>query len=175
MQESLELIHQGHHKTNEIAVTCMDFPDNETSTFFVGTEEGGVYQANRYDRAGAKAGLNHRDSYRGHTGPVTSLDFHPLHGAVDFSDLFLTTSVDWTVKLWRAKAGNKASGGVTTMNSGPSTITPLYSFEESSDYVFDAKWHPKHPAVFGTVDGTGKFDLWNLNNDIEVSTVHAHS
>lgn len=147
----------------------MDFPDNETSTFFVGTEEGGVYQANRYDRAGAKAGLNHRDSYRGHTGPVTSLDFHPLHGAVDFSDLFLTTSVDWTVKLWRAKAGNKASGGVTMMNSGPSIIAPLYSFEESSDYVFDAKWHPKHPAVFGTVDGTGKFDLWNLNNDVEVS------
>jgi dynein intermediate chain len=147
----------------------MDFPDNETSTFFVGTEEGGVYQANRYDRAGAKAGLNHRDSYRGHTGPVTSLDFHPLHGAVDFSDLFLTTSVDWTVKLWRAKAGNKASGGVTMLNSGPSTIAPLYSFEESSDYVYDAKWHPKHPAVFGTVDGTGKFDLWNLNNDVEVS------
>ena len=168
-QESLELVHQGHNKTNEIAVTCMDFPDNETSTFFVGTEEGGVYQANRYDRAGAKAGLNHRDSYRGHTGPVTSLNFHPLHGSVDFSDLFLTTSVDWTVKLWRAKAGNKASGGVTMMNSGPSTIAPLCSFEESSDYVFDAKWHPKHPAVFGTVDGTGKFDLWNLNNDVEVS------
>jgi dynein intermediate chain len=55
------------------------------------------------------------------------------------------------------------------LNSGPSTIAPLYSFEESSDYVYDAKWHPKHPAVFGTVDGTGKFDLWNLNNDVEVS------
>jgi dynein intermediate chain len=149
----------------------MDFPDNETSTFFVGTEEGGVYQANRYDRAGAKAGLNHRDSYRGHAGPVTSLNFHPLHGSVDFSDLFLTTSVDWTVKLWRAKAGTKASGGVTMMNSGHLVINPLCSFEESSDYVYDAKWHPKHPAVFGTVDGTGKFDLWNLNDDVEVSRI----
>jgi hypothetical protein len=31
------------------------------------------------------------------------------------------------------------------------------------------KWHPTHPAVFGSVDGTGKFDLWNLNQDVEVS------
>jgi len=30
------------------------------------------------------------------------------------------------------------------------------------------KWHPAHPALFGTVDGSGKFDLWNLNADTEV-------
>jgi hypothetical protein len=35
--------------------------------------------------------------------------------------------------------------------------------------VFDVKWHPNHPAVFGSVDGNGKFDLWNLNQDFEVS------
>jgi dynein intermediate chain len=158
------LRNQNHAKSNDVAVTCMDFPDNETSTFMVGTEEGMVYQAHRYDRAGTKAGLNYRDTYRGHTGPVTSLDYHPLHGPVDFSDLFLTTSVDWTVKLWRTKASNKATGGLSN-----GTVAPIYSFEESSDYVFDAKWHPKHPAVFGTVDGTGKFDFWNLNANIEVS------
>lgn len=128
----------------------MDFPDNETGTFFVGTEEGAVYQANRYDRAGAKSGLVHRDTYRGHTGPVTAIDFHPLHGAVDFSDLFLTTSIDWTVKLWRTKAGNKVSGAVN-LGAAPSNISPLHSFEESDDYVFDAKWHPKHPALFSTL------------------------
>jgi dynein intermediate chain len=45
----------------------------------------------------------------------------------------------------------------------------LHSFEAADDYVFDVKWHPNHPAMFGTVDGSGKFDLWNLNQDIEVS------
>lgn len=160
-QETLELIHAGHNKTGEVAVTTLDFPDNETTTFWVGTEEGNVYQANRYDRAGAKAGLNQYDVYKGHAGPVMGLHFHPLIGSVDFSDLFLTSSVDWTVKLWRAKSLTKPS-------TSPHVISPLYSFDEADDYVYDVKWHPAHPALFGTVDGTGKFDLWNLNVNTEV-------
>ncbi|EGN92188.1 hypothetical protein SERLA73DRAFT_173045 [Serpula lacrymans var. lacrymans S7.3] len=163
-QETLELVHAGHNKTGEVAITTLDFPDNETTTFWVGTEEGNVYQANRYDRAGAKAGLNQYDIYKGHSGPVMGLNFHPLVGPVDFSDLFLTSSVDWTVKLWRAKSLAKPS---TTAH----TIAPIYSFDEADDYVYDVKWHPAHPAMFGTVDGSGKFDLWNLNTDTEVPTV----
>ncbi|KIM32879.1 hypothetical protein M408DRAFT_188242, partial [Serendipita vermifera MAFF 305830] len=163
-QESLELVHTGHNKTDEVAITTLDFPANETTTFWVGTEEGNVYQANRYDRAGSKAGLNQHDVYKGHAGPVMGLNFHPLAGPVDFSDLFLTCSVDWTIKLWRTKGAGKPS---TTHTS----IQPLYSFNEADDYVYDVKWHPQHPALFGSVDGTGRFDLWNLNMDTEVPTV----
>ncbi|EIE85044.1 hypothetical protein RO3G_09754 [Rhizopus delemar RA 99-880] len=151
-QDYLELLHSSHNKTDEVSVTCLGFPDNETTAFWAGTEEGNIYQANRYDRAGSKAGINQHDTYRGHHGMVTGLDFHPLHGPVDFSDLYLTSSVDWTVKLWRAK---------------PTPITPLYSFEHADDYIYDVKWSPTHPALFGTVDGTGQFDLWNLNADTE--------
>ncbi|EJF64142.1 WD40 repeat-like protein [Dichomitus squalens LYAD-421 SS1] len=163
-QETLELVHAGHNKTSEVSITSLNFPDNETTTFWVGTEEGNVYQANRYDRAGAKAGLNQYDVYKGHSGPVMGLHFHPLVGPVDFSDLFLSCSVDWTVKLWRAKSLAKPS---TAVNN----VAPLYSFDEADDYVYDVKWHPTHPALFGTVDGAGKFDLWNLNHDTEVPVV----
>lgn len=45
---------------------------------------------------------------------------------------------------------------------------PLYSFEDNSDYVYDVMWSPVHPAVFACVDGLGRVDLWNLNNDTEV-------
>jgi len=138
------LAHAGHNKTNEVAITCLDFPDNETTTFWVGTEEGNLYQANRYDRAGAKAGMNQYDSYRGHAGPVTGLHFHPLVGPTDFSDLFLSSSVDWTVKLWRAKSASKPS-------TSPQVISP--------------------PGSFGSVNGSGRFDLWNLNADTEVPVV----
>ncbi|KAJ8522741.1 hypothetical protein ONZ45_g723 [Pleurotus djamor] len=162
--ENLELVHAGHSKTGEVAITTLDFPDNETTAFWVGTEEGNVYQAHRYDRAGAKAGLNQYDVYKGHSGPVMGLHFHPLTGPVDFSDLFLTCSVDWTVKLWRAKSLAKPS-------NAPHNITPIYSFDEADDYVYDVKWHPEHPALFGMVDGSGKFDLWNLNVDTEVPVV----
>jgi dynein intermediate chain len=160
-QETLELTHSGHAKTAEVAITTLAFPDNETTTFWVGTEEGNVYQANRNDRAGAKAGLNGHDIYRGHAGPVTGLHFHPQHGPVDLSDLFLTCSVDWTVKLWRARSLAKPGTSVQA-------IPPLYSFEEADDYVYDVAWHPLHPAIFGSVDGSGRFDVWNLNADTEV-------
>jgi dynein intermediate chain len=165
-QEALPLTVPSHNKTDEVSITCLDFPDTETATFWIGTEEGSIYQANRYDRAAAKAGLSSapEDIYRGHAGPVTGIQFHPSSGSIDFSDLFLTSSVDWTVKLWRTK-GTQAK----TAEKSTAGIAPIHSFEESDDYVFDAKWHPNHPAVFGTVDGAGKFDLWNLNQDTEVS------
>ena len=138
--------HSGHNKTSEVAITTLDFPDNETTTFFVGTEEGNVYQANRYDRAGSKAGLNQYDVYRGHSGPVMGLHFHPLQGPVDFSDLLLSCSADWTVKLWRARSIAKPS-------TAANTLAPIYSFDEADDYVYDVQWHPTHPALFGTVLG----------------------
>jgi len=34
--------------------------------------------------------------------------------------------------------------------------------------VYDVQWSPIHPALFAAVDGTGRLDLWNLNNDTEV-------
>ncbi|GAA6011843.1 hypothetical protein JCM10207_004263 [Rhodosporidiobolus poonsookiae] len=197
-QETLELLHPAHSKTDEVSITALGFPLGETTTFWVGTEEGHVYPAHRYDRAGAKAGLVQNEVYRGHSGPVTALDFHPVEGTVDLSDLFLTAGVDWTVKLWRAGGSNPAasaavgngtgagagskSGGAASTSSGAGkaaaaggaglgAIPPLLSFEEADDYVYDVKWHPHHPALFGSVDGAGKFDVWNLNVDTEVPIV----
>nr|XP_018261064.1 dynein intermediate chain, cytosolic [Kwoniella dejecticola CBS 10117]OBR83222.1 dynein intermediate chain, cytosolic [Kwoniella dejecticola CBS 10117] len=163
-QETLPLTVPSHNKTDEVSITCLDFPDNETSTFWVGTEEGSIYQANRYDRASSKAGLNNEDVYRGHSAPITGIDFHPSSGSIDFSDLFLSSSVDWTVRLWRTKA-------TTNVNTSTKASSAIHSFEEADDYVFDVKWHPHHPAMFGSVDGNGKFDLWNLNQDVEVPII----
>lgn len=185
-QESLNLVHPAHTKTDEVSVTSLGFPLGETTTFWVGTEEGNVYSANRYDRAGAKAGLNQTEVYRGHSGPVTGMSFHPVEGRVDLSDLFLTCGVDWTIKLWRAGLSNasssssgnavgptansiKPSTSITSTTPGVTSISPLFSFEEADDHVYDVKWHPHHPALFGSVDGAGKLALWNLNIDTEVS------
>ncbi|KAI8850313.1 WD40-repeat-containing domain protein [Chytridium lagenaria] len=145
-QEMLDLIDGTHAKTDEVAVTTLAFPANETATFWVGTEESTIFQANRYDRAGSKAGINTQDLYKGHHGMITGLHFHPLSGPVDFSDLFLSSSVDWTVKLWRAKSSSKTSTATS--------ISPLLV--------------PSHPALFASTDGGGRFDLYDLNQEIEV-------
>lgn len=184
-QESLELIRVGgtsasSSKLDEVSITTLGFPVGETSAFWVGTEEGNIYSANRYDRAGAKAGLIPGSVWKGHEGPILGMDFHPATGAVDLSQLFLSSGVDWTIKLWRAggtgksaHSGNSSApasrNGATRNGStaGAGNIEPLLSFEEADDYVYHVKWHPHHPALFGSVDGAGKFDLWNINVDAE--------
>jgi len=154
-QEVLEL----HSKQSKpvsaaapVAVTTMTFKEGEVNSFFVGSEEGAVYQAYRH---GSRRGVNER--FEGHFGPVTGIDFHPSAGAVDFSDLFLTSSTDWTCKLWNQKA---------------QPTKPIYSFDNASgDYMYDVKWCPSHPALFATVDGTGTLDLWNLNEETEIPVI----
>ncbi|XP_067267376.1 cytoplasmic dynein 1 intermediate chain 1 isoform X2 [Chanodichthys erythropterus] len=142
-QESMELI---YNKSKPVAVTGMAFPTGDVNNYIVGSEEGTVYTASRH---GSKAGIC--EMFEGHQGPVTGISCHSAVGPVDFSHLFITSSFDWTVKLWSTKQ-NK----------------PLYSFEDNADYVYDVMWSPVHPSLFAAVDGMGRLDLWNLNNDTEV-------
>ncbi|XP_077055901.1 dynein, cytoplasmic 1, intermediate chain 2a isoform X4 [Siphateles boraxobius] len=144
-QDSLELMFK---QSKSVAVTSMSFPLGDVNNFVVGSEDGSIYTACRH---GSKAGIS--EMFEGHHGPITGLDCHTAAGPVDFSHLFITSSFDWTVKLWSTK-NNK----------------PLYSFEDNSDYVYDVMWSPTHPALFACVDGVGRLDLWNLNNETEVPT-----
>jgi len=147
-QETLELQHK---QAKAVATTCLTFPQNDVNNFLVGSEEGNIYTACRH---GSRAGV--LDVFEGHHAPVTGIDTHNGQGHLDFSHLFLSSSIDWTVKLWSLKE-NK----------------PLYSFEDNGDSVYDVAWSPIHPAMFATVDGTGRLDLWNLNKDTEVATASA--
>ncbi|KAM9487293.1 dynein, cytoplasmic 1, intermediate chain 2a isoform 2-T3 [Clarias gariepinus] len=144
-QDSMELVFK---QSKSVAVTSMSFPLGDVNNFVVGSEDGSVYTSCRH---GSKAGIS--EMFEGHHGPITGIHCHTAAGSVDFSHLFLTSSFDWTVKLWSTK-NNK----------------PLYSFEDNSDYVYDVMWSPIHPALFACVDGVGHLDLWNLNNDTEVPT-----
>ncbi|XP_033984798.1 cytoplasmic dynein 1 intermediate chain 2-like isoform X2 [Trematomus bernacchii] len=144
-QDSMELVFK---QSKAVAVTSMSFPLGDVNNFAVGSEDGSVYMSCRH---GSKAGIS--EMFEGHQGPITGIDCHTAAGPLDFSHLFVTSSFDWTVKLWSTK-NNK----------------PLYSFEDNSDYVYDVMWSPTHPALFACVDGVGHLDLWNLNNDTEVPT-----
>ncbi|XP_012271332.1 cytoplasmic dynein 1 intermediate chain isoform X6 [Orussus abietinus] len=133
-------------QSKPIAVTSLAFPHGDVNNFVVGSEDGTVYSACRH---GIKAGVT--ETYEGHQGPITGVSAHAVQAGIDFSHLFLTSSIDWTVKLWSLKE-----------------TKPLYSFEHNGDYVYDVAWSPTHPALFATVDGSGRLDLWNLNQDTEV-------
>ncbi|XP_042880638.1 cytoplasmic dynein 1 intermediate chain 2-like isoform X17 [Penaeus japonicus] len=153
-QESMELQHK---QSRAVAVTSLAFPHGDVNNFIVGSEEGAVFTACRH---GSKAGIV--DAYEGHQGPVTGVSTHATLGPIDFSHLFLTSSIDWTVKLWSVKHWSMKE------------TKPLYSFEDNGDYVYDVAWSPIHPALFTAVDGSGRIDLWNLNQDTEVPTASTY-
>ncbi|XP_035775065.1 cytoplasmic dynein 1 intermediate chain-like isoform X4 [Anopheles albimanus] len=144
-QDVLEL---QHRQSKAISVSCMAFPHNEVNNFVLGSEDGYVFSASRH---GNRSGIG--ETFENHLGPVTGISAHHNQSSPDFGHLFLTSSIDWTIKLWSLKDNR-----------------PLYSFEDNSDYVMDVAWSPIHPALFAGVDASGRLDLWNLNQDTEVPT-----
>jgi dynein intermediate chain len=145
-------ISSGKEREVDVVVTAMSFPESESNNLCIGAEDGTVFQAQIH---GGKAGIV--AEYPSHHAPVTSMHHHPHNfgHAQGLEDLLLTSSVDWSCKLWSHKLSDK----------------PLLSFEQAHDYIYDARWSPTHPALFATADGSGHLDLWNLNQDTEIATV----
>jgi len=143
-QESMELTAK---QSRAVSVTTLAFPGDSTNNFILGSEDGVIYSGQRHGNK--KAGIS--EVYERHFGPLTGLDCHRSSSKMDFSHLFLTSSFDWTVKLWSSKK-----------------FTPLYSFENAGDYIMDVGWSPVHPALFASADLTGKLAFWNLNTDTEI-------
>lgn len=169
-QELLTLTTPPPAKTEDLSPTCMAFPQTDPTYFLVGSEEGTIFPCHRYDRAGAKAGVDQRVSYRGHAAPVMSMNFHPARGPIDLGDLVLTSSLDWSVKLWKVRAPAATS---TTANTGEGqSVTPVLDFTRE-DVVYDAAWSPVKPGVFSLVDGAGNLEVWDVTVDTEVPVAKA--
>ncbi|KAF2187197.1 putative dynein intermediate chain protein [Zopfia rhizophila CBS 207.26] len=167
-QEFLELTSPPPAKTEDMAPTCIAFPQSDPTYFLAGTEEGSIYPCHRYDRAGAKAGVDGRVKYAGHAAPVMSLDFHPARGQIDLGDLVLSASVDWSVKLWKVKPpAATGPSNPTAPGTSANVVEPLLSIPRE-DLVYDVRWSPVKPSVFALVDGSGSLEIWDVNVDVEV-------
>lgn len=202
--ESLMLSNPLHPRSAEVGLATLDIPSDDATRFLLGTEEGNVYGATRYDRAGAAAGLDPSFVYVGHAAPVTHLACHPTPrgraAPVDFSHLFLTSSMDWSTALWRTADrsvhGAPSSNGyhyphanpriATSTRTNPlafrssagnhapwTAVQPLCRFESQQDYVMDVHWHPQHPALFAQCDVAGRLELYNLNASCERALLSA--
>ncbi|TVY55487.1 Cytoplasmic dynein 1 intermediate chain 2 [Lachnellula cervina] len=164
-QELLVLTSPPPAKTEDVSPTCMAFPQTDPTYFLIGSEEGTIFPCHRYDRAGAKAGVDQRVSYRGHAAPVMSMDFHPARGPVDLGDLVLSSSLDWSVKLWKVRA--PAATSTTGITGEGHSVAPILDFTRE-DVVYDAAWSPIKPGVFSLVDGAGNLEVWDITVDVEV-------
>lgn len=81
----------------EILSQSLAIPHGEINKLFVGGENGNLYSVNRF---GATPGVELK--YEAHNGPITTVACHPMSNSA-FAELILTSSVDWSVKLWTQK------------------------------------------------------------------------
>ncbi|CAD8155272.1 unnamed protein product [Paramecium octaurelia] len=89
-----------------------------------------------------------------HLAPVSGISINSSPQASPIiSNLLLSSSFDWTCKLWNTRTQSEAKC--------------LASFECLEDYVYDVQWNGQHPSLFSTVDGEGYVDLWDLSYDLE--------
>ena len=98
---------------------------------------------------------NITEKFTGHQGPITALSLQNQSSPI-MNGLLLTSSMDWSIKLWNPKQKNEV----------------IHSFETAEDYVYDVKWNPVHATMFASVDGEGYIDIWDLQHDKEVPRVH---
>ena len=134
---------------NELNVLSMGMQQNDTNNVIIGCDDGNAYQISLNEEPQGNYILN---SFKGHDGPIYSIDFHPN----DFSHVFATSSADWTTKIW----------------SKQNPLSPLFPLEISDNYVYCSKWSPVHPSILASGDGNGFLDIMDLNKDIETPKVH---
>ncbi|OWZ06812.1 Axonemal Inner Arm I1 Intermediate Chain Dynein [Phytophthora megakarya] len=110
----------------------------DPSVYFVGTEDGLVHKCS------VSYNEQYLQTYIGHTGPVYQLLVSPF-----CSDLFLSCSGDWSLKLWHQNDPH-----------GDAALT--FHSMDLAKAVLGASWSPSDAGVFAAVAEDGRIELWDL-------------
>ncbi|EEY54122.1 Axonemal Inner Arm I1 Intermediate Chain Dynein [Phytophthora infestans T30-4] len=110
----------------------------DPSVYYVGTEDGLVHKCS------VSYNEQYLQTYIGHTGPVYQLLISPF-----CSDLFLSCSGDWSLKLWHQADPH-----------GEATLT--FHSVDLAKAVLGASWSPSNAGVFAAVAEDGRIELWDL-------------
>ena len=117
---------------------CLDFSHKDSSMYIAGTEDGTIHKCS------CSYAEQYLESFFGHTGPVYQVAWSPYSPS-----LFLSCSADWTIRLW----SEDQSAALLTLQSG-------------NESVSDIAWLPLNSTVFGAVTGSGKLEIWDVNESI---------
>lgn len=123
--------------SREASGMCFDFPINDGTQYFAGTEDGLIHKCS--------VSYNEQtlENFYGHTGPVYRVRCSPF-----LPDAFLSCSADWSAMLWSQKSPSK----------------PVLKFAAGGhDYVTDIAWSPNQSCVFGLVSREGRIEIWDLD------------
>lgn len=128
---------------DELAPTSVMNLPNDHGFVIIGCEDGNIYRVKRFDNKISGNPDNLFDKiYQKHKGPISSLD-----NSIDFPNLFISSSFDWTVSLW-------------DLNSPDAPLVDIYR----NNAILQASWRPSHGTQIGFIHGH-VFELLDLSID----------
>ncbi|KAL7402638.1 hypothetical protein ABVT39_017820 [Epinephelus coioides] len=117
---------------------CLDFHPTASSIYLVGTLDGLICK-------GSISNSQHfLDTYRKHALPVNHVEWSPFS-----SDVFLSCSSDWTIKLWKQDL-----------------LTPMLSLTSAQKAVSAVRWSPNWSTIFAAISGQ-QVEIWDLTSSIQ--------
>jgi len=140
----------------EMCILSMGMQQYETNNLIIGSDDNNIYQVSLSEEKNTKDVI--LNTFKDHEGPIYSVDFHPsdYYNTCNFTHLFATSSADWTTKIW----------------SKQNTTKPIFTVENSNNYVYCSKWSPISASILATADGDGYLNIMDFTKDIEVPRVH---
>ncbi len=134
---------------NTLSVTSTVLGHNETQKEAIfGSENGHLYRVSLPYRT-----TDPITQIDAHKGLVSSMHRNP-HGGKFCKDLLLTSSLDWTVKLWNTLPSSFHHQNQQALLE---VVSPSY------DYICDVQWSPVNPTLFSTITSGGILTLWDLS------------
>lgn len=131
-------------------------PPGHFSKVFVAGIDRGIFHINLNSQSSSSHILqNFNDQSSGpdglsdmHKGPICSLSYLTNYSGKSSltQGLVLSSSFDWTMKLWYPQLGTKC----------------LATFTAHESIVADAQWNSMHPGKFASCGADGKVLIWNL-------------
>lgn len=126
-----------------LGVTCATSPAGAGSVLTLGAADGNIYETTL---SGRHAEV--RSRIGAHSAPVSSVQHHPGGAGGVFSETILTSSLDWTVRVWSRRAA----------------VPEVARLDGFNDYVLDAAWCPAacNPSLIAAGDNEGRLTLWSV-------------
>merc|ERR1712228_135334 len=147
----------GSSTSQELSTTCFGYQYKHSDSIIFGSDCGKLYRTDIHGNASNDDGIHVEQSIDAHFGPVTNIDFALFDNRKDdkisssISGLYLTSSYDWSVKLWHSDYRQC-----------------IESYSSMTDYVYDVKWcNGGKPGVFACCDGDNKVTLFDLKYDFK--------
>jgi len=158
----------GSSTSQELSTTCFGYKHKLADNLLFGSDSGKIYRTDIHSNSKVADDVILVDEcVDAHFGPITNLDFPKYHSNTYSSSsssssshnkisnyvsgLYLTSSYDWSVKLWHSEY-----------------TQCIETYTQMADYVYDVKWCTGgKPGVFACCDGEAKLTLFDLKYDFK--------